>query len=76
MRYWHIRTFQWASATFTPFYQSDSHVLAFARDWLAAPLSNLPVGRQVLVRLVSGMTVAPLSGVRFAPLKLNPLERA
>jgi 2-polyprenyl-6-methoxyphenol hydroxylase-like FAD-dependent oxidoreductase len=76
MRYWHIRTFQWASATFTPFYQSDGHVLAFARDWLAAPLSNLPVGRQVLVRLVSGMTVAPLSGVRFAPLKLNPLERA
>jgi hypothetical protein len=58
---------------FTPFYQSDGHALAFARDWLAGPISNLPVGRQVLVRLVSGMTVAPLSGVRFAPLKLGAL---
>ncbi len=67
MRYWHIRTFQWASAMFTPFYQSDGRVLAFARDWLAGPLSNLPIGRQVLVRLVSGMTVAPLAGARFAP---------
>ena len=74
MRYWHIRTFQWASALFTPFYQSDGRALAFVRDWLAGPLSNLPIGRQVLVRLVSGMTVAPLARVRFAPLKLGVLE--
>lgn len=74
MRYWHIRTFQWASAMFTPFYQSDGRTLAFVRDWLAGPLSNLPVGRQVLVRLVSGMTVAPLAGARFAPLRLGTLE--
>ena len=72
MRFWHIRTFQWASALFTPFYQSDGYALAFVRDWLAAPLSNLPIGRQVLVRLVSGMTVAPLARVRFAPLRLGP----
>jgi 2-polyprenyl-6-methoxyphenol hydroxylase-like FAD-dependent oxidoreductase len=71
MRYWHIRTFQWASATFTPFYQSDGHVLAFIRDWLAGPLSNLPIGKQVLVRLVSGMTTAPLAGTRFSPLRLG-----
>jgi 2-polyprenyl-6-methoxyphenol hydroxylase-like FAD-dependent oxidoreductase len=71
MRYWHIRTFQWASAIFTPFYQSDGHVLAFVRDWLAGPISNMPVGKQVLVRLVSGMTVAPLAGTRFAPLRLG-----
>jgi salicylate hydroxylase len=70
MRYWHIRTFQWASAMFTPFYQSDGYFLAFVRDWLAGPISNLPVGRQVLVRLVSGMTVAPLAGARFEPLRL------
>jgi hypothetical protein len=76
MRYWHIRMFQWASATFTPFYQSDGYVLPFVRDWLAGPLSNLPVGRQVLVRLVSGMTFAPLAGVRFSPVPLGPLEQA
>jgi salicylate hydroxylase len=74
MRYWHIRTFQWASAMFTPFYQSDGHVLAFIRDWLAGPISNLPVGRQVLVRLVSGMTFAPLARARFAPLRLGESE--
>ena len=76
MRYWHIRTFQWASAMFTPFYQSDGRVLAFVRDWLAGPISNLPIGRQVLVRLVSGMTVAPLAGARFSPHRLGLLEQA
>ena len=75
MRYWHIRTFQWASAMFTPFYQSDGRVLAFVRDWLAGPISNVPIGRQVLVRLVSGMTVAPLAGARFSPHRLGLLEQ-
>jgi salicylate hydroxylase len=65
MRYWHIRGFQWASALFTPFYQSDGRVLPFVRDWLAAPASRLPVGRQVVARLVSGMTVPPLRGSQF-----------
>jgi 2-polyprenyl-6-methoxyphenol hydroxylase-like FAD-dependent oxidoreductase len=71
MRYWHIRTFQWASAMFTPFYQSDGYLLAFVRDWLASPISGLPVGQKVLVRLVSGMTVAPLAGNKFQPLRLG-----
>lgn len=60
MRYWHVRLFQWASATFTPFYQSDSRLLPVIRDWLTAPLSRLPVAESVLARLVSGMTTAPL----------------
>jgi salicylate hydroxylase len=75
MRYWHIRTFQWASAMFTPFYQSDGPLLALVRDWLAAPISNLPIGRQVLVRLVSGMTVPPLAGARFSPFRLGAPEQ-
>ncbi len=74
MRYWHIRTFQWASATFTPFYQSDSRLLAFARDWIAGPASNLALGQKALVRLVSGMTVPPIRGQRFAPLRLGLLN--
>lgn len=68
MRLWHVRLFQWASAMFTPFYQSDSRVLPFVRDWLAAPLSKLPLGRQVLARLVSGMTVPPLARDKFVPV--------
>jgi 2-polyprenyl-6-methoxyphenol hydroxylase-like FAD-dependent oxidoreductase len=75
MRYWHIRTFQWASALFTPFYQSDGHALAFVRDWIAAPASSLSIGQKVLVRLVSGMTVAPIAGTGFAPLQLGLPEQ-
>ena len=50
---------QWASATFTPFYQSDSRLLPLVRDWLAAPLSRLPIADVLLARLVSGTSAAP-----------------
>jgi 2-polyprenyl-6-methoxyphenol hydroxylase-like FAD-dependent oxidoreductase len=65
LRFWHVRLFQAASAMFTPFYQSDSRVLPFVRDWLAAPVSRLPVGDMVLARLVAGMTVSPLGSSPF-----------
>jgi 2-polyprenyl-6-methoxyphenol hydroxylase-like FAD-dependent oxidoreductase len=65
LRFWHVRLFQAASAMFTPFYQSDSRVLPFVRDWLAAPISRLPIGDMVLARLVAGMTVAPLGSSAF-----------
>jgi salicylate hydroxylase len=65
LRFWHVRLFQAASAMFTPFYQSDSRVLPLVRDWLAAPVSRLPVGDMVLARLVAGMTVAPLGSSEF-----------
>lgn len=69
MRYWHVRLFQGASALFTPFYQSDSRVLPLVRDWFAAPLSRLPLGDALLVRLVSGMTTPPLAKSRFSPFR-------
>lgn len=62
MRRWHVRLFQYASAIFTPFYQSDGQVLPWLRDWIAAPASRLPVGDLVVAKLVSGLTVAPLAG--------------
>jgi len=71
MRYWHVRMFQWASAAFTPFYQSDSRVLPVVRDWFAAPLSRLPVADMILARLVSGMTTSPLARSRFSPLRMS-----
>jgi 2-polyprenyl-6-methoxyphenol hydroxylase-like FAD-dependent oxidoreductase len=71
MRYWHTRLFQWASATFTPFYQSDSRILPMVRDWLAAPLSRLAVADVVLARLVAGMFAAPLAGSAFTPLRMG-----
>lgn len=75
MRYWHVRLFQWASAVFTPFYQSDSRVLPIVRDWLAAPLSRLPIADAVLARLVSGMTTAALARTNFVPLRMSPVAR-
>jgi hypothetical protein len=74
MRRWHVRLFQSASAMFTPFYQSDSRVLPVIRDWLAAPLSRLPVGRTVLARLVSGMTIAPLGRQAFDAVELKKIH--
>lgn len=71
MRYWHVRLFQWASATFTPFYQSDSTVLPWVRDWLAAPLSRLPIADNLLARLVSGMTTAPLARSKFTAMRMG-----
>jgi 2-polyprenyl-6-methoxyphenol hydroxylase-like FAD-dependent oxidoreductase len=65
LRFWHVRLFQAASAMFTPFYQSDSRLLPFVRDWLAAPVSRLPIGDMILARLVAGMTVAPLGSAPF-----------
>lgn len=65
MRYWHIRLFQAASAIFTPFYQSHGRVLPIVRDWLASPLSRLPIGDAILARLVCGMTVPPLMRNKF-----------
>lgn len=67
MRSFHTRVFQWASATFTPFYQSDSRLLPLIRDWLAAPLSRLPVADTLLARLVSGTLTAPLARSDFRP---------
>ena len=40
----HVRLYQFMSAMFTPFYQSDSNILPLFRDWLVAPASRLPAG--------------------------------
>lgn len=50
----HVRLYQAFSRLFTPVYQSDSRLLPFARDRLAAPLSRLPVVDRLLARLVAG----------------------
>jgi salicylate hydroxylase len=71
LRRWHVRLFQWASATFTPFYQSDSRLLPWVRDRIAAPISSLPIGSRLLARLVAGMTVAPLAGDKLSPVQLG-----
>ena len=58
-RRWHVRAFQLTSLALTPFYQSDSRILAALRDLLFDPVSKLPVARRVVAGLISGMLAGP-----------------
>ena len=60
LRRWHVRLYQAASRTFTPFYQSDSAVLPLIRDRLVPPLARLPGIDRMLALLVSGLIGGPL----------------
>lgn len=64
IRRWHVRAFQLASLALTPFYQSDSRVLAGLRDLLFHPLSRLPVARRMVAGLISGMLARPPKGLQ------------
>lgn len=62
-RRWHVRAFQASSLMLTPFYQSDSRVLAGLRDLLFHPVSKLPVARRIVAGLISGMLASPPKGL-------------
>ncbi|EKF43342.1 FAD dependent oxidoreductase [Nitratireductor indicus C115] len=59
----HVRLFQALSRMFTPFYQSDSDVLPFLRDWLVATVARIPPAPSILAALVSGMLADPLGSL-------------
>lgn len=56
----HVALYQWATAFFTPFYQSDSALPAWTRDWLFAPASQVWPGKAVQAQLMSGLFGRPL----------------
>ncbi|MCS6760381.1 MAG: FAD-dependent monooxygenase, partial [Candidatus Devosia euplotis] len=58
-RRWHVRAFQLSSRLLTPFYQSDSRVLAALRDLLFDPVAKLPLARRIVAGLISGMLASP-----------------
>ena len=62
-RRWHVRAFQLSSLALTPFYQSDSRILAGLRDLLFDPVSKLPIARRVVAGLVSGVFAGPPAGL-------------
>ncbi|MEL7187658.1 MAG: NAD(P)/FAD-dependent oxidoreductase [Pseudomonadota bacterium] len=64
-RRWHVRAFQWSSLAMTPFYQSDSRVLAALRDLLFDPVSKLPIARRIVAGLISGMLAGPPKGLDY-----------
>ncbi len=59
----HIRIYQLASWMFTPAYQSDGAALAWARDWLMAPLSRVWPAPKILAALVAGAIGSPLAAI-------------
>jgi 2-polyprenyl-6-methoxyphenol hydroxylase-like FAD-dependent oxidoreductase len=75
LRRWHVRFFQLASLLLTPFYQSDSRVLALLRDLLFDPTSRIPGLRRVVAGLVSGMLGKQLSRLQLDTGKLQAAMR-
>jgi 2-polyprenyl-6-methoxyphenol hydroxylase-like FAD-dependent oxidoreductase len=59
LRRWHVRLYQYLSAVFTPFYQSDSSILPGLRDWLVAPATRLPLARKFVAGTVAGVILDP-----------------
>ena len=62
-RRWHVRAFQWSSLALTPFYQSDSRLLATLRDWFFDPVAKLPIARRIVAGLISGKLAGPPRGL-------------
>ncbi len=59
----HVRIFQMLSWMFTPFYQSDSTLLPFARDWLVATIARVPPAPRFLASMVAGTVVDPFARI-------------
>ena len=59
MRRVHVRLFQALSLFLTPFYQSDSTALAWARDRLVATVAKVPPAPRILAMMVAGTLVDP-----------------
>ena len=65
----HVRLYQLMTWAFTPVYQSDSELLPWLRDWLAAPLSTLWPAPPLLAALVSGALGSPLARLGLKAVK-------
>lgn len=69
LRRWHVRFYQYLSAMFTPFYQSDSSILPLLRDWLVAPSTRVPLARNLVAGMVAGVILDPRGRLELAKAK-------
>ncbi len=69
MRSAHVRLFQTMSWLFTPVYQSDSDMLPWLRNRLAAPLSRIWPAPPLLAAMVSGAMGGPLKRMGLKPAR-------
>jgi len=61
LRRLHVRLFQAASLTLTPFYQSDNKPMPWLRDLLFEPVSKMPFVDKLVASLGAGMIAQPMS---------------
>jgi len=66
LRQSHVRLYQAISWLFTPVYQSDSKILPWLRDIIAAPASRIPPAPFLLASMVAGTLGAPLKKLGLA----------
>lgn len=71
IRRFHVRLYQLASWLFTPVYQSDSRVLPWLRDVIAAPLSRMPPAPYLLASMVAGTLGGPFRRIKAGRDKLS-----
>jgi 2-polyprenyl-6-methoxyphenol hydroxylase-like FAD-dependent oxidoreductase len=57
----HVLLFQALSLAFTPFYQSDSHAIAWVRDRLVSTVAKLPPVQRLLASIVAGTLIDPFA---------------
>ena len=74
LRRWRVQVYQWATALFTPMYQSDSTFQALLRDRLLAPSSRFWPGKQVQALLMSGLFGGPLQPLGLARIDYSRLS--
>lgn len=75
LRRWHVRFYQWASRTLTPFYQSDSHLYPLLRDLLLSGVAQVPPVPWLLASLVAGQLLDPLAQLDLARRRSDWPER-
>jgi len=64
MRRTHVKLFQAASYTLTPFYQSDNKVFPWMRDLLFEPVSKIPFVDKLVTSLGAGLLTKPNNKIK------------
>lgn len=57
----HLRWYRWTTRAMTPVFQSDPTALSWARDRFAKPLTKVPMVRDQMVTLFSGVQTSPFT---------------
>lgn len=63
----HLHLYQALSRFLTPQYQSDSALIAFARDRIIAPIGRIPPFARLLGAIAGGALIPPIAGLPAAP---------